>query len=606
MIDNEAYKFMKEGYYTLSKEKVPKKKRIVCALLVVMLLFSCSKKPNEITTIGSDSLEGIEASEVDQQTEGLSDIETSADSDQEETNMMPPYSHVAVIGVDGAGAFFKDADMPVLSGILAEGAVTYRALTSNPTISAQSWGSLLTGVTPEFHRLSNSLISEKPYPSDSLFPTVFHVIRNVMPEAVMGSFCTWNPINIGIVDDGLEITKGTADSDNALCSRICAYVKEERPTFLFVQFDEVDSTGHSYGYGSAQHLKRLSVTDGYIAKIVETYTELGMLEDTLFIFTADHGGTGKSHGGWTDEEKYIMIGASGRTVAKGSEIKDMEIRDIASVVLMALGLSAYQPESWTARVPAGLFEGVEAKERPVYTVSFVYPHRDHDSTPTPSVSNSASVVSVLGEDRILTYLPFDGGEEPAAGIMTTKQGGKLYYVDGYFGKAAQFDDGFVNLDGWQPGKTSFSVALWMKTGGVLIDPCLLSNKDWMSGLNKGFVLSLRESDVKFNAGNGGQVRMDAEYPLPIDYQDGWVYVVLVVDRENNVIRFSYDFGPFESAEFPAGLKNASLNGLDQLNIGQDGTGKIDLHLSATLDEYLIVDGVLTGEDLQALKACYGG
>ena len=195
--------------------------------------------------------------------------------------MMPPYSHVAVIGVDGAGAFFKDADMPVLSGILAEGAVTYRALTSNPTISAQSWGSLLTGVTPEFHRLSNSLISERPYPSDSLFPTVFHVIRNVMPEAVMGSFCTWNPINIGIVDDGLEITKGTADSDNALCSRICAYVKEERPTFLFVQFDEVDSTGHSYGYGSAQHLKRLSVTDGYIAKIVETYTELGMLEDTL-------------------------------------------------------------------------------------------------------------------------------------------------------------------------------------------------------------------------------------------------------------------------------------------------------------------------------------
>ena len=52
------------------------------------------------------------------------------------------------------------------------------------------------------------------------------------------------------------------------------------------------------------------------------------------------------------------------------------------------------------------------------------------------------------------------------------------------------------------------------------------------------------------------------------------------------------------------LKNASLNSPLELNIGQDGTGKIDLHLSAALDEYLIVDGVLTDGDVAALKAHY--
>ena len=67
------------------------------------------------------------------------------------------------------------------------GAVTYRALTSNPTISAQSWGSMLTGVVPECHRLTNSLIAERPYPADSQFPTVFRVIRGAMPDAKIGS-----------------------------------------------------------------------------------------------------------------------------------------------------------------------------------------------------------------------------------------------------------------------------------------------------------------------------------------------------------------------------------------------------------------------------------
>ena len=60
--------------------------------------------------------------------------------------MSRKYSHVIVIGVDGAGAWFKDADTPNFDRIFAQGTVTYRALSSKPTISAECWGSMLIGV----------------------------------------------------------------------------------------------------------------------------------------------------------------------------------------------------------------------------------------------------------------------------------------------------------------------------------------------------------------------------------------------------------------------------------------------------------------------------
>ncbi|MCR5683001.1 MAG: alkaline phosphatase family protein [Clostridiales bacterium] len=583
---------------------------IILAICLPALLFcGCAGNTEHPENIETDAAAGTSVSVFpEDETEAQTPEETpepepepeAEAADEAQTAESSVYSHVVIIGVDGAGAYFKDADMPKLEAIFENGARTYRCLTSDPTISAQSWGSLMTGTTPECHRLSNSYISANPYPLDSIFPTFFHVVRDAMPDAVLGSFCNWNPINVGIVEDGIDVTKGTAPGDSALTDLIVKYVKAEKPTVLFVQFDEVDGAGHGSGFGGKQQLAQLHTEDGYIDRIHTAYEEAGILDDTLFIVTADHGGNGTSHGGWTDGEKYIMWAAAGKTVIPGGEIQDMGIRDTASVVLMALGIADKQPDTWTSRVPSGLFEGVEAVERPVYTVTYQYGHRTHESEPTPAVS---TLTDIVGEKRVLAYLPMDEDVEPAAGSVTTKQNGKLYYVDGYFGSGIQFDDGYITLSGYQPDKDSFSVGVWMKTGGVSSDPCIFSNKDWDSGANKGFVLSLRDTDVKFNLGNGGS-RMDAEHPLPLDYKDGWVYVILVVDRDKNQIRFSYDFGSFTTTAIPNELADTSFTAL-KLNIGQDGSGRYGKHLEAVLDEFLLIEGTLTDDDVAALKAHYG-
>jgi predicted AlkP superfamily phosphohydrolase/phosphomutase len=88
-------------------------------------------------------------------------------------NMSRKYSHVIVIGVDGAGSWFKNADTPNFDRIFENGAVTYGALSSKPTISAECWGSLLIGVGPEIHGLTNGIVSGTPYDINSAFPSLF-------------------------------------------------------------------------------------------------------------------------------------------------------------------------------------------------------------------------------------------------------------------------------------------------------------------------------------------------------------------------------------------------------------------------------------------------
>jgi len=541
------------------------------------------------------------AGETDTEPTPAFDITETEEATEPETEEEPMkefvYERVVLLGVDGAGAFFRDADTPNLDRIFENGAKSYEVLTSDPTISAECWGSMLHGVTPNIHRLTNGIVASNAYDPESPFPSAFRVIRENDPDAVLASFCNWNPINVGIIEDTLNVHKDTA-KDAALTKKICDFVAENDSKFLFVQFDEVDGAGHGTGYGTQKHLDQITITDGYIAKIYEAYEKRGFLDTTLFIVTADHGGKGTSHGGLSDGEKYVMFAAVGGNVAKGSTIEDMEIRDCASIVLHALGYE--QPSTWTGRVPSGLFEGVTAAERPVYEIEYTKEYRTADGGETPDPSE----LTALFGDRIAAYLTMDETIEPAIGEYQTEQGGKLYYVTGHTGNGIKFDDGYVSLKPYTPDSSSFSVCLWMKTGGVGSDPVLFSNKDWGNGSKPGFVLSLRSGDVKFNAGNGNS-RMDAEFQLPLDYADGWVHLALAVDREAGEIRFAYDFGEFITAKIPDALKDSHFNSFRNLNIGQDGTGKYSAQLSAVLDDFLLLDGAMTQEDLTALAEHYG-
>lgn len=513
---------------------------------------------------------------------------------------MYTYKRVALIGVDGAGNFFTKANTPNIDKIFEGGSIAYDVYTSIPSISAECWGSMLHGVTPELHRLTNGLVSSVPYDTDSPFPSVFRVIRENDPDCELASFCNWNPINYGIIENNLGVTENTS-GDAELTDKICAYLEDHDPKLLFVQFDEVDGAGHHYGYGTEQHLAQIGITDRYIRRIYDMYEKRGFIDDTLFIVTADHGGFGHGHGGKTEEEMRVMFALKGKTVEKGGAAVDMQIRDSASVVLHALGYK--QPENWTSIVPSGIFEGVSASERHVYTIEYNNAQRTRESTSTPAYGSGNCAADVIG-DGVRAYFTFDEDNTDCIGKIKTESSGKFYYLDGYFGKGVRFDDGYITTEGFNPGKNSFSVAFWMKTGGIPGDPAILSNKNWGSGSNKGFILGASGTAMFFNYGNGS-ARMDTGYPLPIDFKDGWVYIIFTVDREAGKVGFSVDFAPVKPVPIRDIFMDDSFDTDMPVRIGQDGTGNYGSHLSAIIDEMLIVDRALTDDDIAALKKIYG-
>jgi len=274
--------------------------------------------------------------------------------------MKQKYNHVVVVGVDGAGSFIKDANTPYFDQIFKNGAVIYNALASNPTISAECWGSMLLGVGPEVHGLTNKIVGKHPYPINSQFPSLFRRIREVMPDAELGSFCDWNCITYGIVENNIGVIHDTA-RDTELTPIICNYIQEKKPTFLFVQMDSVDGAGHRSGYGTPAHLERIHEVDVLINDIYMAVQKAGILEETLFMVIADHGGRdngngGGTHGGWSDSEKYVTFAITGKNV-QNTKIEKMNIRDLAAIVLYALDIEApkYDENGWTAQIPEGIW-----------------------------------------------------------------------------------------------------------------------------------------------------------------------------------------------------------------------------------------------------------
>ena len=260
------------------------------------------------------------------------------------------YRHVVLVGIDGAGNFFRQANTPAINKMFADGAGSDRVLTSIPTISAECWGSMLIGVAPEVHKLTNGIVSSEEY-KNAEHPTLFKLVRDARPDAVLGAFCNWSPINAGIVERGIGVTLETGE-DPELCGKICDYIKAEKPDFLFVQFDSIDGAGHTYGYGTERYLEALSGADAWIAAIRRAIEDAGIADDTLYLVTADHGGHDHGHGGTTDGEKYVFFVGVGKTVVPGASI-ELEVKDIPAVVTRALGVPG--SPNWDAKLPAGMF-----------------------------------------------------------------------------------------------------------------------------------------------------------------------------------------------------------------------------------------------------------
>ena len=502
------------------------------------------------------------------------------------------YKHVVIVGVDGGGAWFDDADMPNVDAIFAKGATTDTCLASAPTISAQCWASLLTGVTPSEHGMDNTKAKANESYISTTYPTIFNLTQIADPAAELAVFGTW--IGIRGLTEGIGIHReffenGTkAERDRLTTDATVAYIKSNQPKLTFVQLDSADGAGESYGFGGSEHLAALANIDTMIGEIYGAVEEAGIADDTLFIVTADHGGNGKTHGGATPGEYNVFCGLTGKSLLAG-EI-EMYQRDIPAIVCWALGVGGNA--KWDSYVPQGLFGDNKTPDaRPALTSSL----RPLDQTP----GNLAEYVDI---SSLKAGLFFDGELTELAGKTATAVGTPTY-ESGYYGSAVRVSAGnYVSYSDLTFGSDSFSIALWVKpdkTNGS--DVSIYSNKTWSSGHAAGFNMGWNNaSALWFNA--GGEARLDSKAGLEANHGFDWIHTLLAVDRTAGTVTTYINFVPVKTVSLPAGI--TSLDATYSFNLGCDGAGAYAFN--GLLDDLLVFDSAMTEAEIASLAAYYSG
>lgn len=266
------------------------------------------------------------------------------------------YEHVFIIGIDGAGAAFgkENVETPNFDRIFKQNAYTHTAKTEYVTVSAQNWGSILTGVSYDMHGLDNDITGKKHRKSDTEYKTIFYYARQAFPKEKLVSFCHWHNINYGIIEKDLHVHKVNRQSDALVAESIVSYFRLGNvPKLMFVQLDGVDHAAHTYGGFSDEYYEAVETVDVFLGDIYDAIDDRDLMQNSLFIVVADHGETADGHGGQTPEESSAVLAVAGHSVNKTLLGEDAHNRDVASIALYALGIE--QPDHFVAQVPDGLF-----------------------------------------------------------------------------------------------------------------------------------------------------------------------------------------------------------------------------------------------------------
>lgn len=196
-------------------------------------------------------------------------------------------------------------------------------------------------------------------------------------------------------------------------------------------------------------------------------------------------------------------------------------------------------------------------------------------------------------NQMVLHLPFDNSYANTVNSQVTAEAvGAPTFVAGKIGSgalafstiSANSEYNYVTLydpnlalyfdsDGWGGPTISFSVAFWAKMGAWSGDPSFISNKDWDSGGNVGWVIAT-DSDgrIQWNF-RDGNARRDFDSSGGIFTDNAWHHVVVTFDREGLATTY-IDGAVVTHPNNPTQL-GPSADSLESglpINIGQDGAG----------------------------------
>ena len=269
--------------------------------------------------------------------------------------------HVIVVGFDGLGAYsVEKADMPNLKKMMQEGAFSTHVRTVLPSSSAVNWASMLMGTGPTMHGYTDWGSQTPEIPSATVtqnnrFPSIFTAIKKQNPHAKSGSVYSWGGIGYLLEKPILNFDFPTEGNELETQNKAVELIKNEKPSFLFIHFDQPDGIGHSAGHDSPAYYEELKNVDKRIGAIQNAIQDAGIEKETLLIVLSDHGGIEKGHGGKSLMEIEVPWVMTGPGVIKGKEVKEpIIVYDLAPTVAWALGINP--DDVWRGKAITSFFK----------------------------------------------------------------------------------------------------------------------------------------------------------------------------------------------------------------------------------------------------------
>jgi hypothetical protein len=271
--------------------------------------------------------------------------------------------HVLIISVDGLRPdVLLRADTPNIHKLFHEGSFTFWARTTAQSVTLPSHVSMLTGVVPEVHAIlwnSDMPFSEPVYPA---VPTLFELAKKAglttglvsgkhkfvvfdKPGALDWEFITKlskpSTAPAGVFDPA---TKPDPKADSIVTEHAVEIIRDHKPDVMFVHLPGCDNFGHFYGWGSEPQLEAAGEADGCIGLILGAVSDAGLTNSTLVIVTADHGGSGRTHGPDDPPSRTIPWIISGPHVRRGLDLtlmghaREVQTFDTFATACAVLGL----------------------------------------------------------------------------------------------------------------------------------------------------------------------------------------------------------------------------------------------------------------------------
>jgi Type I phosphodiesterase / nucleotide pyrophosphatase len=243
---------------------------------------------------------------------------------------------VLIIGIDGTMvSALAVAHTPNLNALASNGCYSVRVVTHPVTHSAACWSSMFTGVWGDKH-LVNDPNNSFTGNNFAAYPSFFKHLKEANTNLNTVCLARWAPLLTVVPDADV---KTAYNSDAEITAETCRRLTNSNPDVLYMILLDVDSAGHSYGWGPTvtNYMRAIEVADAQVGQVMAallkrpTYTN----ENWLVIALTDHG----QHDNPDLEKSRITWHiVNGPSAARGVMWPSPSIVDVCPTVLTHVGV----------------------------------------------------------------------------------------------------------------------------------------------------------------------------------------------------------------------------------------------------------------------------